>query len=189
MAEKDSQVNSRSKVGKKCSNDLVLGSLSSALESSLSIVLTGNTPNTSPAPRRRNKFKLHDLLRPLSPGFKSDSDDSPTSPKKWHSPHNRKKRIKVRAGHTKSADNSPIRDVDRASLPSLPGGLETTRVDSLPGQLEKNDSRTSVGVPTILVSPDGEDILGFERKTSQSSHLSATSSIITSGAKDCSKLL
>ncbi len=179
-------------VGKQCSNELVMGSLSSALESSLPIVLTKNTPTTSPSPRRKkqaSKFKLHDLLRPLSPNFKSDSDDSPTSPKRWHSPHTRKKRMKVRSGNTKSADNSPVRDYVGDSSPTLPGGLETTQVDSLPGQhIQKNDSITSIGVPTILVSPDGEDdCLGFERKTSLSSHLSATSSIITSGANDCSK--
>ena len=192
MAEKDNRLTEISKKAKSFStNSLVLDSLSSALESSLPVVLTDSTPNKTPPSlnqKKSNKLKLHNLLRPLSPGFKSDSDDSPTSPKRRHSPHIRRKKLKVRNGQTKSADNSPVRS-DRDVSPSLLDGLETTQVNSLPGQIEiqKRESKNSIGVPTILVSPDEENGFGLERKTSQSSHLSATSSIITSGAKDCSK--
>lgn len=200
MAEKNDPSLSRS-VQKKddqkiVSNSLVLDSLMSALDPSLSVVLgSESTPKPPPTTRTKSsKMKLSNLLRPLSPGFRSDSDDSSssTSPKRKHSSLTRKKRLKIRNGQSKSADSSPVRN-DGNGSPSLSGVLETTQPFSLPGQqdtrieMEKKDSTHSMGVPTILVSPDEEGKFELERKSSQCSHLSA-SSILTSGAgQQCSK--
>ena len=188
MAEKQG-LDKSLKINKKYSstNSLVLDSLTSALESSLPVVLARNS-NQSPSTvqtvqKKSTKLKLHDLLRPRSPN-RSDSDESPTSPKRWHSPHFRRKR-KARTPQSKSAGNSPMKGEGDSST-SLHGRLETTPVQSLPGQVEKQESTTSMGVPTILVSPDEENRFELQRKVSQSSHLSTTSSIITSGAKDFS---
>ncbi len=187
MAEKQG-LDKSLKLNKKYSstNSLVLDSLTGALESSLPVVLARNS-NQPPSTihKKSSKLKLHDLLRPLSTN-KSDSDESPTSPKRWHSPHLRRKR-KARTPQSKSAGNSPMRGEGDSST-SLPSRLETTPVQSLPGQVqvEKQQSTTSMGVPTILVSPDEENSFELQRKVSQSSHLSTTSSIITSGAKDFS---
>ena len=172
-------------------NPLVLDSLTSALESSLPVVLTESTPAPKVTNKKSNKMKLPNLLRPLSPGFRSDSDESPTSPRRWHSPHFRRKKPKARHGlRIKSADSSPVKDAEDSSTTPPPDDLETTQVASLPGQVEVNskDSKTSLELPTILVSPDEEDGCELMRKTSQSSHLSVSSSIVTSGVEKCNKL-
>ena len=179
------------KKNKSYKNPLVLQSLSHALESSLPVALSDNTPTSPVQQKKASKMKLPYLLRPLSPRSrrKSDSDDSPVSPIRWHSPHPRKRKPRVRGiGQPRSADNSPGRDYREESTPPF-DEFETTQTLSLPGQKENRieEGLRTLEVPTILVSPDEEDG-GLVRKTSQSSHLSATSSIITSGHHLCSKL-
>lgn len=162
-------------------NSLVLDSLASALDPTVSVVL--GTERPSPQHNKQpksSKLNLSNLLRPLSPGFRSDSDDSSTSasPKRKQSGH-RKKRFRFRNGQSKSADSSPVRGEEQLNITE---DVETTQPITLPGQpadVEKKLSAHSIGVPTILVSPD-EEGAGLERKCSQSSHLSA-SSILTSG--------
>ena len=179
------------KKNKSYKNPLVLESLSHALESSLPVALSDNTPTSPVQQKKASKMKLPYLLRPLSPRSrrKSDSDDSPVSPIRWHSPHPRKRKLRVRViGQPRSADNSPGRDYREESTPPF-DEFETTQTLSLPGQKDNRieEGLRTLEVPTILVSPDEEDG-GLVRKTSQSSHLSATSSIITSGHHLCSKL-
>lgn len=173
-------------------NALVMTSLSHALDSALPVALSDNTPTNPLAnylpteAKKTSKLKLPDLLAPSSRHRRrSDSDDSPTSPsspRRWTPILIRKKKLRVRGeSQVKSADSSPTPNFDNDdcihSKTVRPLPLETTQVDSLPGQL---DVSKAGNVPLIMVSPEDEDG-GMFRKTSQCSHLSAASSTVTSG--------
>ena len=179
-------------------NSLVMASLRLAFDSSVPVALSEGTP-ANPIPsdtKKMPKIKPPDLLVPLknkaSAGensYSADESPSPTSPKRW-SPVGKRKKLKIRSGdhQIKSANCSPdqikpVKQKQSRSVPSLP--LETTPVNSLPGTSDFSKKNSEVTVPTILVSPDDEACSEFVRKTSQSSHLSAASSTITSGAEKC----
>lgn len=179
---------------------LVMASLSHAFDPTVSVALSEGTP-LNPIPpdtKKIPKAKPSDLLVPTdkkrnSSGDYSDDSPSPTSPtksKRW-SPLSRKKKLKVRSGENqiKSANSSPDQlefkvsnSRQSRSVPHL--ALNATPVTSLPGRktsevANPTANTTEVMLPTILVSPDEDGDLSL-RKTSQSSHLSATT--VTSGA-------
>ena len=194
-------------LGKKKKNpkgSLVMASLAQTLDSTMSVALSEAAP-----PVNTKSMRLPELLAPRSSysrrhySYSDDDTPSPTSPtrtSRWapQSPlFSRKKKNKARAlnERIKSASSSPVLDGDSVSSNSSAEGqdikpketvpilrLEATQVDSLPGQPKPPTSFFPCTVPTILVSPDQEDCGGIFRKTSQSSHLSAASSTITSGA-------
>lgn len=196
-----------STLGKKkkdVKSSLVMASLAQTLDSTMSVALSEPAP-----PVNTKSLRLPELLAPKPTSsrrhysYSDDDTPSPTSPTrtvKWapHSPiFSRKKKNRPRAlnERIKSASSSPVLDGDSISSNSSAEGndakpkdavpihrLEATQVDSLPGQLKPPTSSFHCTVPTILVSPDQEDCGGIFRKTSQSSHLSAASSTITSGA-------
>lgn len=165
---------------------LVMMSLSGAMESTVPMVLSESSLPTlrqleehhlaANKPKKSGKLRLPDLLKPRT-RMKSDSetDDSPTSPTRWRSPHIKRRKLRVRGDgkSTRSADNSPSRDK------RPPNTLETTPVTSLPGQPAMVSA--SIDVPTILVSPDEQEDYRSLRKVSQSSRLSVGSSTMTSG--------
>ncbi|XP_019851731.1 PREDICTED: inositol-trisphosphate 3-kinase A-like isoform X2 [Amphimedon queenslandica] len=195
----------RSPLGKKkkdMKGSLVMASLAQTLDSTMSVALREPAP-----PVNTKSLRLPELLAPKPSSsrrhysYSDDDTPSPTSPTRtvrWapHSPiFSRKKKNRPRAlnERIKSASSSPVLDGDSISSNSSADDAkhkdsvpilrpEATQVDSLPGQLKPPTSSFPCTVPTILVSPDQEDCGGIFRKTSQSSHLSAASSTITSGA-------